>query len=64
MKKTRWFNPSIRPVHVGYYETSSRPDMYSIFGDYWDGARWRDGKGGFAYKGAKLYWRGLTEKAK
>ena len=61
--KTPWFPTSIKPVHVGYYETSTAPKEY-VFKDYWNGKRWCDQKKGGAYLFANFYWRGLTEKAK
>ena len=38
MKLTNWFKPSIKPVHIGWYETQMK---YGNFGySYWDGFSW------------------------
>lgn len=60
MKKTPWFPPDVKPVHVGVYETTSLPEDHPhhyVVRTRWDGFHWGIG---FQYR----YWRGLAEKPK
>ena len=60
--RTAWYPPNIRPVRVGWYETSSDPKEYYLL-EWWDGFYFCDHQGN-RYLGGKLFWRGLTEQAK
>jgi hypothetical protein len=62
MKKTAWFPPYIKPVHVGLYEVTI--DAWSIFEARWDGNYFRESELGARYARNIFYWRGLTEEAK
>lgn len=63
MNLTHWFPPSIKPVHIGYYETSY-PLERNITLDYWDGQCWLCSKSGIIYMPtvqSLLYWRGVLQ---
>jgi hypothetical protein len=58
--KTEWFDPTIKPVHVGRYEAKDPEHPNWPFAEYadWDGKKWVNGDG----KKIKIgRWRGLKE---
>jgi len=71
MKKTPWFPGSVKPVHVGVYETKG-PFLPEGWYRKWDGKRWYVGDRIPAVaaqeivpthqNAVKLPWRGLAEK--
>ena len=59
-KKTEWFEPTVKPVHVGEYEAKDPEHPNWPFAEYatWDGKKWVNGDG----KKIKIAkWRGLKE---
>ena len=62
MNRTVWFPPNIKPVHVGYYETSRDPREYHVM-DYWDGNWWKYSKSDKKYYvlTTMLFWRGVEK---
>lgn len=61
-KLTRWFVSSIKPVHVGYYETCWLRGVSENVDRYWDGVRWRHGPGRGVCSLQQFDWRGLAKK--
>jgi hypothetical protein len=62
---TQWFHPSVRPVHVGYYETR-RPFVGEMV-LYWDGYGWRASEHSPSSRFSVMFfvlreWRGLAQK--
>ncbi len=61
MTKTSWFSWRIKPVHIGWYESTILHRTFL----YWNGAFWATSEGGsriaFCFPDDK--WRGLTEPA-
>ena len=58
MRLTPWFTADVKPVRVGWYDTSS---LYLV---YWSGAggwRWNDYIGGNDVPCQNLVWRGLLD---
>jgi hypothetical protein len=70
MKKTRWFDPSVKPHRRGVYERKQSFETYPY--SYWDGSCWRVSRqtpaGAFKCRNQErsvrqaLAWRGLAEK--
>jgi hypothetical protein len=58
--KTEWFEPTVKPVHVGEYEAKDPEHPNWPFAEYatWNGKQWVNGDG----KKIKIAkWRGLRE---
>lgn len=64
MKKTDWFPPEIKPVHVGGYESipSRAASVYADLRARWDGKCWRWVNSGKKCLIQSRKWRGLAEK--
>lgn len=62
MKLTPWFDGSVKPVRVGWYE---RAYGNGNFPCTWDGKKWRiDGARSEYSMAQKLPWRGLAQQPK
>lgn len=62
-RRTKEFPPQIKPVHIGWYETSSTVPAVWWAMRYWSGDWWMHEKTGgekaVSYE-QNRYWRGLT----
>lgn len=74
MKLSQWHDGSVKPVHVGVYESDNQKGrgFYQTWYRKWDGKRWINGNGSveWAFKQASpsLYqdwpWRGIVKDKK
>lgn len=62
---TKWFDPSVKPVRRGWYETKAESDSL-VFMAYWTGAKWLWDTWSTANECLfqDRYWRGLKAPAK
>lgn len=62
VEKTELFPPDIKPVHVGFYETTFADGGWVYEVRVWfDGRQWRDSEKGWALIDQNVSWRGLTK---
>lgn len=67
MKLTNWFNPSIKPVHKGWYHTgvgNERPineEAESDFNWWWDGFEWCVSEIHGNSMHQNRWWRGISK---
>lgn len=67
-KLTKWFEPHIKPVHVGWYhcgfiDLDPRHDKWaeSPINFWFDGTFWRGEKNGEMLNYQNRFWRGLAK---
>lgn len=61
MKLTPWFDGSVQPVRVGWYERELHGD---IFRDWFDGYGFLSAPDGYRWVLQELRWRGLAQQPK
>lgn len=68
MKKTPWFDGSVKPCadRIGFYESlyDAGTLTQQVWKDWWDGVLWRYGPNDWPCFGQNRPWRGLTKEAK
>ena len=62
MKLTPWFDGSVKPVRVGWYERKW-PHGWTEYG-HWDGFAWVYPEGNGKFWSQHLPWRGLAQQPK
>jgi len=61
MKLTPWFDRSVKPVRVGWYERLCGGVVYR---DWFDGYSFLSAPDGYSWTLQELYWRGLAQQPK